>query len=926
MSEILTEDKKTKRYYWLNDESRTFLSRGYLEESAEQRISNIAHTAEKILKIEGFANKFEEYMSRGFYSLSTPVWVNFGKNRGLPISCYGSNIDDSMDSILNAGREIGLMSKYGGGTSAYLGNIRPRGSKISTGGAADGPVHYARLYDTVIDVSKQSEARRGACAVWLPIEHDDISDFLDIGSEGNPIQNLQFGVTITDKWLEEMKNGDAKKRKIWAKVIQRRSEFGFPYIMFKDNTNNNSPYKDLGLEITASNLCLTADQRVVTSKGYLTVQELYESGEDLTLFDGEKAVSSTPMILRDSDSEILKITFDNGMSQKVTPNHGMALMNDDRGKIERVEAKDLKIGDYIAIQTNKGLFGELDMQDEAYLLGLYQSDGTQNKDLIMLDVWENDFDLIDDIQDKFNNIHYKYKCDTYQTMNNFSKKECTINRPPAQFFECKTGQSKVRKKRLTAKTLKKSLNFEKGYVPSWIWESNEETIWAYLKGLLYADGTAFLSNSDGNPIQIAYADINKGFLEELQILFTNLGISCSIKMLRKSGKNFLPDGKGGYKYYDTKDCWRLIFSSKNDALLIEEKTSFLSRKGIKLEEREYRDNTKKRTKVVSIQTLENEPVYCPTVHSDEHIFVSNGVKTFNCSEIQLPTDSFHSFVCCLGSINLLHWDEIEKTDAIETYTLFLNAVMDEFIFKSYNMPGMKRAWRFASEHRAIGLGVLGYHSMLQSKRIPFESIKTKQYNERIFKILKERSDETSKKLYETNPQKYKCIRPGFANSTLIAIAPTKSSSFILGQVSMGIEPIKSNYFIKDLAKIKTIYKNPYLTEELEKYGMNTNEIWDSILKKDGSVQHLDFPTKEVFKTFLEISPKEIVLQAAQRQKYIDQSQSLNLMIHPSISAKDINQLYLYAHEEGVKTLYYQFSQNSAQVFSRNILECVNCEA
>jgi len=142
---------------------------------------------------------------------------------------------------------------------------------------------------------------------------------------------------------------------------------------------------------------------------------------------------------------------------------------------------------------------------------------------------------------------------------------------------------------------------------------------------------------------------------------------------------------------------------------------------------------------------------------------------------------------------------------------------------------------------------------------------------------------------------------------------------------MGIEPIKSNYFIKDLAKSKTIYKNPYLIRELEKYGLNTPEVWENILKKDGSVQHLDFPTKEVFKSFIEISPKEIILQAAQRQQFIDQSQSLNLMIHPSVPAKDINQLYLYAHEEGIKTLYYQFSQSSAQSFSRNILECVSCE-
>jgi len=537
------------RYYWLNDDSRLFLSRGYITESPEQRIKDIANTAEKYLKIEGFAKKFEDYMSRGFYSMSTPVWINFGKDKGLPISCYGSNVDDTLDSILNGSREIGMMSKYGGGTSIYLGNIRERGATISTGGTADGPVHYARMYDTTVDVCKQSEARRGACAAWLPVEHNDILEFLDIGTEGNPIQNLQYGVTVTDQWIQDMKDGDADKRKIWAKVIQRRNEFGYPYIMFKDNTNNNSPYKELGLDITASNLC---------------------------------------------------------------------------------------------------------------------------------------------------------------------------------------------------------------------------------------------------------------------------------------------------------------------------------------------------------------------------------------SEIQLPTDSFNSFVCCLGSINLLHWDEIVETDAIETYTLFLNAVMEEFIKKSYNMPGMKRAYRFAEQHRALGLGVLGYHSLFQSKLIEFESLEAKQLNYTIFKTLKERSELASRQLHEEKG--VSCIRDGYANTTLLAVAPTKSSSFIHGQVSMGIEPIKSNYFIKDLAKSKTIYKNPFLEAELEKYGLNTPQVWEDILKKDGSVQHLDFPTKAVFKSFIEISPAELILQAGQRQAFIDQSQSLNLMIHPSVSAKDINKLYLSAHEQGVKTLYYQFSQSSAQSFARDILECASCEA
>lgn len=252
--------------------------------------------------------------------------------------------------------------------------------------------------------------------------------------------------------------------------------------------------------------------------------------------------------------------------------------------------------------------------------------------------------------------------------------------------------------------------------------------------------------------------------------------------------------------------------------------------------------------------------------------------------------------------------------------------MIDFINKSKGMAGMKRAYNFAEKHRAIGLGVMGYHSYLQSNLIPFESLQAKFINNTIFKTLKERSEIASKELFSLDKYKYRSIRKGFANTTLLAIAPTKSSSFIHGQVSLGIEPIKSNYFIKDLAKSKTIYRNPFLINELKKYNLNEENIWSSILEKDGSVQHLDFPTKEVFKSFIEISPKEIILQAAQRQKYIDQSQSVNLMIHPSVKAKDINQLYIYAWENKIKTLYYQYSQNSSQSFVREINECKSCEA
>ena len=175
-------------YYWLNEKSRNFLSKGYVKEgqSAENRVRVIAEAAEGYLKIDGFANKFEDYMSRGWYSLSSPVWANYGLDRGLPASCNGSYIEDTMDSILSKASEIGFMSKYGSGTSAYFGDLRPRGGAISSGGESSGPVHFMELFDKLISVISQSNIRRGSMAAYLPVEHPDITEFLKIRSIGNP--------------------------------------------------------------------------------------------------------------------------------------------------------------------------------------------------------------------------------------------------------------------------------------------------------------------------------------------------------------------------------------------------------------------------------------------------------------------------------------------------------------------------------------------------------------------------------------------------------------------------------------------------------------------------------------------------------------------------------------------------------------------
>lgn len=547
-----------KRYYWLNSHSRLFLERGYLDngKQPEDRIKEIAQNAEQILNIKGFADKFEDYVSRGFYSLSTPVWNNFGNKRGLPVSCFNSHISDTMQSILYKVAEVGMMSKLGGGTSGFFGDLRPRGAKISVGGESSGPIHFMELFDKVADVVSQGSARRGSFAAYIPIEHPDIEEFLQIRSEGHPIQNMSIGVTITDSWMQSMVDGDKNKRKVWAKLIQKRFETGYPYIFFVDTVNNNAPqaYKDKKLKINSSNLC---------------------------------------------------------------------------------------------------------------------------------------------------------------------------------------------------------------------------------------------------------------------------------------------------------------------------------------------------------------------------------------SEIALVSDENNSFVCVLSSLNLLHWEEIIQTDAIETMIYFLDAVNEEFIRKTENIQFMKSAHNFAKNHRALGMGVLGWHSFLQSKMIPFESMNAKMLNNSIWKTIRERSDAATRQLAETYGEPPILEGYGRRNITTLAVAPTTSSSFILGQVSPSIEPLNSNYFVKNLAKGKFTYKNPYLKELLKKYDKNDDDTWKSILIRGGSVQHLKFLSqeeKDVFKTFGEISQKEIVIQASQRQKYIDQSQSLNIMVGKDVAPKEVSTLLIEGWQMGIKTFYYQRSANPAQELARNILTCTSCEA
>lgn len=278
-----------------------------------------------------------------------------------------------------------------------------------------------------------------------------------------------------------------------------------------------------------------------------------------------------------------------------------------------------------------------------------------------------------------------------------------------------------------------------------------------------------------------------------------------------------------------------------------------------------------------------------------------------CSEITLYTDEDHSFICCLSSLNLVKWDEWKNSNLVELTVKFLNGVLNEFIDRAKLIPGFKRAVRSAIKGRALGIGVLGWHTLLQQKSLQFDSFDSMMLNAEVFQTINKKAIETSKELAKIHGEPEWCRGTGMYNSHLMAIAPTRSNSIISGDVSPGIEPIIANAYTDKTAKGVFIRKNKALIELLESYGKNDDQTWKKILADNGSVQSLRFLTdheKEVFKTAYEINQMALIRQAGQRQKFVDQAQSLNLFFPADADPRWFHAIHMEAWKAGVKTLYY----------------------
>ena len=547
-----------------NEVYKKTIAGGYLYngETPRKAYKRVAKTVAKRLQKTEMAETFFEYIWKGWLCLASPVLSNTGTDRGLPISCFGIDVADSIIDIGQKNLEMMLLAKHGGGVGIGVNQIRPAGAKITGNGTSDGVVPFCKIYDSTILATNQGSVRRGAASVNINIEHDDFEEWLEIrepkGDVNRQSLNLHQCAVVGDKFMRKLTAGNTDARQKWSKLLQKRKATGEPYILFKGNTNKQNPaaYKDNALKVHMTNIC---------------------------------------------------------------------------------------------------------------------------------------------------------------------------------------------------------------------------------------------------------------------------------------------------------------------------------------------------------------------------------------SEIVLHTDENHSFVCCLSSLNLAKYDEWKNTNIIYDSIWFLDGVLEEFIQRSKYRKGFENAVRSAEKGRALGLGVLGWHTYLQEKNLPFEGLLSQYETRRIFSQIKIESERASMDLATIFGEPLWCVGTGFRNTHLRAIAPTVSNSKLSGNVSPGIEPWAANVFTDQSAKGTFIRKNPTLVKVLSKLKLNTKEVWNKILADGGSVQDieaLDENTKEVFKTFKELNQLELVRQAGIRQQYIDQSVSLNLAFPAEAKPKWINQVHLDAWKKGIKTLYYMRTESvlRGDIAAKAMNEdCVSCD-
>lgn len=1065
---LYLDDFEDEDIWWLNDESKQMLNRGYLlrGENVLDAVHRICWAAAKkfsgtIIDVTIAYKHFVRNILLGWQSYSSPIWSNMGVSRGLPISCFGIYAGDSIESITDKLGEVINQTKLGGGTSGYFGELRGRGAPVKNNGESSGAVSFMQMFDTTMTVVSQGSCYKKGTEILTQFGYVDFRNVIKGYHKIYQVNDKNIG-SFTDDY--ELTNNNYTGKMFKIKGLKTESFHNLEvtgnhrmvinrFSRLKENNYKGKKYwEETNKIVTAEKLKFHRDNRLpVTSLinnnseiGLSTIERLkiayqadgIKSKETHKIrfhFSKERKINRLESFLNELNIPFENIERTNYGSREIIFDPQLEInkhstlewvnlenvslkwckefldelknwdgsQRDDKNHVtySSIIYKNIEVIQAIAsicgFKVSYSQRPESDSKQVLHKLTIFENTIYKSGNLLTTESYEvvnepvyccivpegrvmvkfdnhitqagntrrgsfaayldidhpdiEEFIKIKDIGNPIQNLFYG------------------VNIPDWWMNDMVYGKD-IKKRELWTKILKSRQ--EKG-LPYILFSDtineNKPQIYKELNEIIYASNLCFTGDT-----VVAIADGTNGKtikeLAEFSQGKIKFPVYCATDKLQKNkiGKtnggiinnyNWKTEIKNAVAFKTgTKKVIEITLSNgdkfkctPNHELALKNGGYIEAQNSLNSELESF--SNLKGLYVIDIQDAGEEDVYDLTVEDNHNFYIitstederyenCQGVLVHNCTEIALPSNVNESFVCCLSSMNLELYDEWKDSDAIYWAILFLDCVMTEFIDKTEDIKYLKQSHNFAKRHRALGLGVMGYHSYLQKNMLSFDDWETKRFNAKVFKQLYSEAKEASIELAEIfspapifnelkNKKDMEDVVTVMRNTTLIAIAPTTSSSSILNQVSPGIEPYSSNYFKAGLAKGNFMRSNKYLKKLLIEKDKDNEEVWRSIMLAHGSVQHLDFLNeheKNVFKTFKEISPAELISQAAQRQQYIDQMQSLNLLIPSQMNIKDVNKLYIQAWESKVKSLYYQRSSSVSKELMTNFVTCNACEA
>lgn len=814
----------------------------------------------------------------GYAVPSTPLKANAGiPKRGLTVSCCGQMMGNSLASKAFVRGELEVLIKNSHGCSM------PVSSWLSEGDVYDSDGNISEGILPVIDEMQRSthevsqNIRRGQTLFAVDVNHGDfdlVANKLFAESD-----NLNIAWLVGDEFVGLLKNGDKEAIRKFARIIQIRMKSGKGYFTFIDKMNRSKAqvFKDLDLKVQASNLCVAPETLILTDKGYEVIGEL--EGEQVNVWNGSEW-SETTVVKTGTNQKLLRVTTNSNQTVDCTPYHKFHVKNGyskGANSVTIKEAQDLKVGDKLIKFDLPLITGEKELEN-AYTNGFYSGDGCYYKGKGFVYLYHDKQSLLDNLEG----------------VSKVSVQESN-NRTVVHFNE---GVLK-----------------DKFFVPLDGYTVESRLNW--LAGILDSDGTVS-RNGDNESLQLG--SVHLSFLQEIQLMLQTLGVTSTINTGSSEGWRDLPlnDGSGNNGKFYCQQAYRLLINSNSLFKLAE--IGFQTHR-LKWEKRRPNRECAKFVTIKSVEDLGRyDDTFCFT-EKKRHTGMFNGMLLGNCNEVNLPANDEYSFTCVIINANLAEYDNFPK-HLFHILHIMQDCNVSNYISEIESKTGLNalflsKVLKFTKDFRAVGTGVCGFHSLLMQKRIVFGSIDSMLLNEEVFSRMRKDIDEANAWLAEVLGEPDKLKGYGKRNATVMMMPPTKSSAELAkGSPTESVNPETALIKVKETVGGDIFRINTELLKVMKEFGVYNKETVAFIAENKGSVQKCDWmpqELKDVFRNAFEVPMDAHLDLCSQRQRFIDQQQSINLYFSGDDSPEYIAEIHKKAIlDEGINGLYYCYSSRGGE--------------